>query len=63
METWGYEYTVQATEQGIGTKQSLRSFGQAQDNPDFRFTVVLQAQMALCQLMSWTQSQTQSSRE
>ena len=63
METRGYEYAVQATEQGIGTKQSLQSFGQAQDNPDFRVTVVLQAPMAPCQLMSWTQSQTQSSRE
>ena len=43
METRGYEYVVRATEQGIGTKQSLRSFGQAQGNPDFRVTVVLQA--------------------
>ena len=63
METWGYEYVVRATEQRIGTKQSLQSFGQAQGNPDFRVTVVLQALMAPCRLMSWTPSQTQSSRE
>ena len=43
METWGYEYAVRATEQGIGTKQGLRSFGQAQGNLDFQVPVVLQA--------------------
>ena len=43
METRGYEYAVQATEKGIGTKQNLQSFGQAQVNPDFWVTMVLQA--------------------